>query len=146
MPYTKFPQFKSMKDFWEWFNSKRPSTVYLVKDKAKYDEVILAVDTIGSFALESNPNGTTISISQDELLATSICVEITTNLVVFEDMQELCSALEKADNLEITTTTKNKMVIGLVFENIYYFAPPTDDPFPESNKGYGEPTIAKNLK
>jgi|GEM_PF-1914343 len=149
MPHNNqkpFPKFKNTKEFWKWFDKIRPSTVYLIKDKQKYDAFRCATETICTFALESNPDNTSISIRQDELLSTSICVEITTDLIVFENMRSLCDALEKVDNMEIVATTKSQAIIGLVFEEVYYFAPPTDDPFPEMAKGYGEPIITKKLK
>ena len=116
-------KFTDVDEFLEWYKSKRPETIYLVKNKARYTEVMDAIRTICDFAIESNPEGTLLTMpTGDPLLGTSMIVEITSNLVVFEDMKKFCSALSKADNFEIRTTSNNKAFIGIVFADVYEIA------------------------
>ncbi len=123
---SKQENFEDIDKFLDWYKSKRPETVYLVKNKARYAEVMQAVRTIYNFAHDSNPEGTTISMpTPDELTGTSLCVEIVSNLVVFEDMQKFCAALSKADSYETTSRTDGKFLIGIVFEDVYDLAPPS---------------------
>ena len=122
--YKNRKMFDNVDNFLNWYKDNRPETIYLVKNKQRYYEVLSAISTICSFALESNPDGTKITTNPDELLGTSLCVEIITPLVVFESMQELCAALSSADNLEICARTDGTVLIGIVFEDVYDFAPP----------------------
>ena len=122
----KQEQFIDIDEFLEWYLSKRPETVFLVKNKARYAEVMAAVRTIYNFAHASNPEGTILSKpSPDELTGTSLVIEIVSNLVVFDDMQKFCAALSKADNFEVHARTDGKALIGIVFEDVWQLAPPS---------------------
>ena len=122
----KQEQFTDVDNFLEWYMSKRPETVYLVKNKARYAEAIAAIRTIYDFAHTSNPTGTIISKpSPDDLTGTSLVIEIISNLVVFEDMKRFCAALSKTDNFEIHARTDGNALIGIVFEDVWDLAPPS---------------------
>jgi hypothetical protein len=121
----KQDKFANLDDFLDWFKSMRPETIYLVKDKRRYAEVMDAIRTIYDFAHASNPDGTVLTTpAPDQLIGDKICIEIISNLVVFEDMKKLCAALSKASNFEIVARTDGKASIGIVFEDVYDFAPP----------------------
>ena len=119
-------QFTDIEQFIDWYISKRPATIYLVKNKARYAEVMDAIRTICGFATDGlNKDGTTFSMPHpDPLLGTSLILEITCDLLVFEDTQKFCAALSKADNFEVRTTNKGKVFIGIVFQDVYDLASP----------------------
>ena len=113
-------QFTDIDKFLDWFRSTRPETIYLVKNKARYAEVMGAIRTIYDFAYESNPDGTILTApTPDPLIGDKICVEIISNLVVFEDMKKFCAALSKASNFEVCARTDGKALIGIVFDDVY---------------------------
>jgi hypothetical protein len=116
---SKKQEFKEVDKFLDWFKENRPATVYLVKNKKRYDEVMKAVEDITTFAVESNPKGTKIVVDPDELTGMSICFEIISNIVVFEDMKKFCEAAMKASNMDIHSRTDDKVSISFVFPNVF---------------------------
>jgi len=119
--------FTDIDDFLEWYKSKRPETIYLVKNKQRYAEVMNAIKTIYKLAYESNPDGTMIKKpTPDELIGDTLIFDIITNLVAFdsEESQEFCSALSKATTFDIGTMTGyKKVLISMKFADVYDFAP-----------------------
>jgi len=115
--------FKDTDKFLEWYKSKRPETIYLIKNKQRYDEAMAAVSDICKYSLKSNPEETRITANPDELLGTSICVEIISTLIVFEDIENFCAALSKANNFEVCARVDGKFLLGIVFEDVYEIAP-----------------------
>lgn len=125
MPKRKDETFNNIDQFLAWYRSKRPETIYVVKNKERCAEVMDALRTISELALNSNLEGTEISTDPDELLGTSLCVEIVTNLVVFEEMQRFSAALSKADTFEVYARTDGRVGIGITFEDVYEIAKPS---------------------
>lgn len=114
-------QFKDIGKFMARIKSIRPDNI---KNERRYEEVLDSIIHICASALKSNPDRTTLSHKPDELFGTSLCLEIITNLVVFEDMKGFCAALSKADNFEVCAMTEGKVSIGIVFEDVFDLAPP----------------------
>ncbi|MCL2255841.1 MAG: hypothetical protein FWC11_03165 [Firmicutes bacterium] len=140
------PQFKNTKEFWKWFDSIRTSESYHIINKKRFDNAISAINTIFALISESNPNRTAISLKQDDLLGTALDIEIITDVAIIDDLETFCNALRKADVYETCSLTNGKHSIGISFEDVFDFAPPTNSPFPEYEKGHGEPVLVKKLK
>jgi len=121
-------QFKDIGKFMERIKSIRPDNI---KNESRYEEVLDSIIHICATAFKSNPDRTTVSHKPDDLFGTSLCLEIITNVVVFEDMKELCAALSKVHpgTFEICAMADDgvpngKVSIGIVFEDVYDLAPP----------------------
>lgn len=100
-----------------------PKTVYLVKNKARYDEVKQAIQDIADFVWETDENAK-INVAPDELTGTSIGVEIIASLVVIDMVDKFCNALHKANNFEVYPRTDGNVGLGLMFEGVFDPAPP----------------------
>lgn len=117
----------------EFYQSYMPKNVALVKDKKRHAEVEQAIKDIASFAYESDEFANVV-VEPDDITGSSIMVEITADLVVIDMIDKFCEALRKVDNFEVYAKENGKIVLGLVFEDVFKPAPPKDEPFPEYYK------------
>ena len=101
-----------------------PKTVYLIKNKPRYDEVTQAIKKFADFVWAVDDKAK-ITVRPDDLTGTSICVEVITNLVVIDMVDDFCDVLRKANNFEVYPRTDGKIGLGLVFERAFDVAPPT---------------------
>ena len=88
-----------------------------------YQEAIRAIYDIASCILAADKNAR-IDCFPDQLTGSSLCLEITTSLVVIDMVDRFCSALKKADSFEFYPRTDGLIGFGVVFENTFVPAPP----------------------
>ena len=100
-----------------------PETAVFVKNKERYDEAQQAIREISDFVWQTDKNAK-INVFPDELIGSSLCVEIIASLVVIEMVDKFCDALRKADNFEIYPREDGNIALGLVFEDAWVPAPP----------------------
>jgi hypothetical protein len=127
--------FKDVDKLVEWFKEKRPETVYVVRNPKRYDDVLFAIRTLAELAEEANPGNVRFSAPIDsdmiddsflidELTGVDVCFSITTNLIVFEDMDRFREAMAIVDNFEIVTLDDDTFELGFVFNDVYRLADP----------------------
>lgn len=107
----------------ETYKSLMPKTVYLVKNKQRYDEVVKAICEIASCAVDADRSAK-VKISPDPLTGSSLCLEVTASLIVVDLLDKFCSALKKANNFEVLPRTDGFIEFNVVFEDAFVPAPP----------------------
>ncbi|MDE7082558.1 MAG: hypothetical protein K2O89_02485 [Clostridia bacterium] len=106
----------------ETYKALMPKTVYLVKNKKRYDEAIKAICEIASDAVSADSEAK-VKISPDPLTGSSLCLEVTTSLIIVDFLDKFCVALKKADNFEVYPRTDGLLNFNVVFENAFVAAP-----------------------
>lgn len=104
------------------YKKHMPKTAYLMKNPDRYSEVEKAVKAISDFALAIDSNAQ-VEAKPDELTGSSLCLEITTDLIVVDEIDKFCSAISKADTFEVCPLTNGKIFFGLTFEDAWIPAP-----------------------
>lgn len=107
----------------ETYKVLMPKTVYLVKNKKRYDEIVKAICEIASCAVEVDSDAK-VRISPDALTGSSLCLEVTASLIVVDLLDKFCSALKKANNFEVYPRTDGLLNFNIVFEDAFVAAPP----------------------
>ncbi len=112
----------SLDQLLETYKAFMPKTVYLMKNKKRYDDIVKAVCEIASCAVDVDSDAK-VKIFPDDLTGTSLCLQITASLVVIDLLDKFCSALKKASNLEVYPRTDGLIGLGVVFEDAFVPAP-----------------------
>lgn len=107
----------------ETYKSLMPKTVYLVKNKQRYDEVVKSICEITSCAVFADRSAK-VKISPDPLTGSSLCLEVTASLIVVDLLDKFCAALKKANNFEVLPRTDGLIEFNVVFEDAFVPAPP----------------------
>lgn len=115
--------FSSLDQLLETYKALMPKTVYLVKNKKRYDEAVKAICEIASDAVAADSDAK-VKISPDPLTGSSLCLEVTTSLIIVDFLDKFCEALKKADNFEVYPRTDGLLNFNVVFENAFVAAPP----------------------
>ena len=105
------------------YHKKMPNNVALVKNKERYDEIECAIKDIAELVLCCDSQAK-IDISPDELTGSSVCVTISSSLVVIDIVDKFCDALRKADNFEVYPRSDGSIGLGIVFEDAFKSANP----------------------
>ena len=116
-------KFNNYEEFEAWLGNTLPEEIYLRKNNPRYVEVMQAAYTISELATEANENFELI-IRPDELAGTAITVEITTGVLVFEDMPKLSAALAKANSMEFCTKINDTSILAVCFNGAFKPAKP----------------------
>ncbi|MGN1103414.1 MAG: hypothetical protein ACI4QI_00930 [Candidatus Coproplasma sp.] len=115
--------FDSLDQLIDVYKKLMPKTVYLMKNKDRYDNAVKAISEITACAVDADQNAKVI-VQPDPLTGTSLCLEIVSSLVVVDMIDKFCSALKQADNFEICPRTDGLIVFGVSFNNAFVPAPP----------------------
>ena len=115
--------FDEINQLLETYKSLMPKTVYLVKNKNRYEEVEKAICEIVSCAVEADSESM-VSISPDPLTGSALCLEITTSLIIVDLLDKFCTALKKASNFEVYPRIDGLIGFNVVFQDAFVAAPP----------------------
>lgn len=107
-----------------YYEKHMPETVYLMRNKGRYEEIVKAMDDIKKFIETIEPDAK-FEISKDELVGTSLALEVTCTLLSMTEVDQFCDAIKKADSIDITPKTNGDLSVIFGFENAYIPAPPT---------------------
>lgn len=116
-------KFDLVDEFLEFYKTFMPKTVYLMKNKERYDEAVKAICEIAACVVEVD-SGAKVKIAPDPLLGSDLCLEITASLIVVDLIDKFCSALNKADNLEVYPRTDGLLGFNVSFREAFIPAPP----------------------
>lgn len=106
-----------------FYEKHMPNKVCLMKNPERYREVEKAINKISDFVLSVDGNAK-ISAKPDELTGTSLCLEITADLIVVDAIDKFCDAISKADAFEFLPLRNGKVFFGLTFEDTWMPVPP----------------------
>jgi len=115
------------------YKERVPETVYLLKNKKRYSEIMAAVDRIVGYVVGISPDAK-IEIEAGKMDARAIYLTITTDEIIIQDIKGFCDALLNGANMEIYPIKSNKLVISILFNGAYSAAPSYEEvnsPFPE---------------
>lgn len=95
-----------------------PETVYLVKNHPRYEE---ATRTIwGLIAYFSQEDDTAeFSISKDELIGTSLALNVITDSFCLTDIPKPCGFLNQADSIDIIPLVDSRVRLTIGFNDAY---------------------------
>ena len=119
-------KFDSVDKLLETYKSLMPKTVYLVKNKRRYDEAVKAIAEITS-CVKQIDNDAMVKVSKDPLTGTSLCLEIRASFVTVYLIDKFCSALKKANNFEVYPRTDGHIGFDIAFNDAFVPAPPHSD-------------------
>lgn len=106
-----------------FYEEHMPKTVYLMRNKGRYEEIVKAMDDIKKF-IETIELDATFEISKDELIGTSLALEVTCTLLSMTEVDQFCDAIKKADSIDITPKTDGNLSVIFGFNDAYVPAPP----------------------
>ena len=106
-----------------FYEEHMPKTVYLMRNKGRYEEIVKAMDDIKKF-IETFESDATFEISKDELIGTSLALEVTCTLLSMTEVDQFCDAIKKADSIDITPKTDGNLSVIFGFNDAYVPAPP----------------------
>ena len=110
-----------------FYEEHMPKTVYLMRNKGRYEEIVKAMDDIKKF-IETIESDATFEISKDELIGTSLALEVTCTLLSMTEVDQFCDAIKKADSIDITPKTDGNLSVIFGFNDAYVPAPPKNNP------------------
>ena len=111
----------------EIYEEHMPETVYLTRNKGRYEEIVKAMDDIKKF-IETIESSATFKISKDELDGTSLALEVTCTLLSMTEVDLFCNAIKKADSIDIMPLTDGNLSVTFGFKNAYVSAPANGTP------------------
>lgn len=106
-----------------FYEEHMPKTVYLTRNKGRYEEIVKAMDDIKKF-IETIESDATFEISKDKLIGTSLALEVTCTLLSMTEVDQFCDAIKKADSIDITPKTDGNLSVIFGFNDAYVPAPP----------------------
>lgn len=107
----------------EVYEALMPKTVYLMRNKGRYEEIVKDMDEIKRFISTIEPDAE-FSISKDELIGTSLGLEVVCTLFSMTEVDQFCDVIKKADSIDITPRTDGMLSVIFGFNDAYVPAPP----------------------
>jgi hypothetical protein len=129
-------EFAGIDELLDLYKSKRPSEVFLLKNKERYDTIFKSIDNIVAYIKNISPDAK-IEIEPGDMDPRAIYLTVTTDEIIIEDIKGFCSFLLEGSNIEIYPTKKNMLTMSILFNGAYSLAPSYEEvnnPFPEFNK------------
>ena len=111
--------FDRLEELMQYCQSIKPKQLAYVKNKARYNVVVDAMNKICEFAKESS-HDVKFSIEPN---GTSVILEILTPYIAFEDMKRFCHVLADASSFEIDVKKGDKVSIVVGFRNVWVHTP-----------------------
>ncbi len=99
-----------------------PKTVYLMRNKERYDEIIQAIKDIRDY-ISSIESDAKFKVEKDPLVGCHLSLEVTCTLLSIMEVDKFCNAIKKADGIEIVPLTNGDISISFGFQDAYVPAP-----------------------
>lgn len=106
-----------------FYEEHMPKTVYLQRNGKRYDEIVEAMRSIQDF-IATIEDSATYKVSKDELIGTSLSLDVVCTLLSLTEVDQFCDAIKKADSIDITPLTDGSLSIIFGFNDAYIPAPP----------------------
>ncbi len=95
-----------------------PETVYLVKNQPRHEEAMRSLWRLISFVTQEDETAE-VSFSKNELIGTSLALDIKTYCFATTNVQELCDLLKQVDSLDVVPLTDGRVCLTVGFDNVY---------------------------
>ncbi len=105
------------------YEAHMPKTVYLMRNPGRYEQVVNAMDEIKSY-ISSIEESATFKITKDELVGTSLIMEVTCTLLSLSEVDQFCNAIKQADTIDFTPLASGDLSVMFGFNNAYIPVPP----------------------
>lgn len=129
-----------------YYEEHMPKTVYLVRNKGRYEEVVSAVKEIEDF-ISSIERSAKFKIDRDPLVGCHLSLVVTCTLLSVMELDKFCDAIKKASGMEIVPLTNGNLEISFGFSDVWVPAPPYGSPEAiEHNKKFQEQQKQKAQK
>lgn len=115
-----------LNDFITFYNENMPDKVYLVKNHGRYENAFKAANTICELVKQYDKD-VEVTLYQDELVGTALCLEIKTDLFVIDNMGKFVQSLQYTDTFEASSLKNGKICIGITFEDVWKPFEPKDN-------------------
>ncbi len=106
-----------------FIKAKMPKTIYLLRNKGRYEEIVNEIDKIKQFILNNDPDAK-FSITKDELLGLDLSLEVECTLLAITDVYQFCSVIKNANSIDIVPLANGKLSLIFSFADAYMPAPP----------------------
>ncbi|MDE6060875.1 MAG: hypothetical protein K2G31_05335 [Clostridia bacterium] len=106
----------------ETYTTLMPKTVFLMKNKRRHDEVMQAIHEITTCVTKYDSSAK-VEVFPDPLTGSSLCLEVTTSLIIVDLLDKFCEALKKASNFEAYSRTDGLIEFNVVFEDAFVPVP-----------------------
>lgn len=107
----------------DYYVDHMPRTAYLIKNAERYPLVEKAVREISEIALLCDSDAK-ITIRPDELVGTTLCLEITSSLFVVDMIDKFCELLKYANTFEACPLTTGDVSVSMTFQDAWIPASP----------------------
>lgn len=105
------------------YEALMPKKVYLVRNGARYVEITGAMRNIET-VINSATYDAIFNVASDELTGTTLALEVECDLLAITDVKQFCSAICKADTIDIVPLVNGNLSIVFGFDDAYIPAPP----------------------
>lgn len=102
----------------KYYEEHMPRTVYLKKNKDKYQIIEKSVRELAEIA-KTYDEDSVITIKPDELTGTTLCLDIETSLLAIDSVDKICEALKIADTLEICPLLNGNVSVAMTFQDAW---------------------------
>ena len=104
------------------YERRLPPTVYLVRNGERYQQVIDAMQAIQRF-ISSVEEDARFEIVKEELIGTTLSLEVKCSVLCMTEVDKFCSAIKKADSIDIVPLSNGTLEVIFSFKNAYTTAP-----------------------
>lgn len=102
-----------------------PEKVYLMRNPKRYQMAKKSAEDISNAILAIDKDAK-ISLHQDELLGTMLCLEIETCELSITDINKVCRLLRDVDTIDIGCLINGNVTLTFGFNDAWIPAPPAD--------------------
>jgi len=104
------------------YESKMPETVYLVKNKVRYEAIVKSIKTIKKFVKAVSPDAKT-KIKPGGMNKSSIYFKVITDEIIFKNVGDFCAAIQAASNIEFYPREDGNIAMSILYNGAYDIAP-----------------------
>ena len=95
-----------------------PETVYLVKNQPRHEQAMRTIEALID-RIAHEDDAADFNVKKDELIGTSIALEVTTVCFSTVNLAALCDLLQQADSLDVTPLVDGRVRLTIGFDNVY---------------------------
>ncbi len=113
-----FEEDETLKALLEYIKKHLPKTVYLTKNKGRYEEILHDIDELISFVTKEDKE-VTYKVYTDELLGCCLNLEFECTIFSVSDMKKFGELIKKANTFEVCAKTNGELYLAFTFEDAF---------------------------
>lgn len=94
-----------------------------MRNPDRYDKIVAAMQDIQNYIV-SIEDDAEFKVSKDEVIGTTLILEVTCTLLSLSEVEQFCDAIRKADTIDFTPLANGDLSVMFGFNNAYIPAPP----------------------